>query len=79
MSQLFDLTGSNRSLKIPIGLKTIKAKKICVNHSKMERDARQRVRNLKKFQRTVARNIGRKFKSDNSKTPMDEDDYDYDY
>jgi hypothetical protein len=64
MSQLFDLTGSNRSLKIPLSLKTIKSKKICVNHSKMERDARQRVRNLKKYQRTVERSIGRKLKSE---------------
>jgi hypothetical protein len=63
MSQLFDLTGTNRSLKIPLGLKMINPKKICVNHSKMERDARQRVRNLKKYQRTMERNVGRKLKS----------------
>ena len=72
MSQLFDLTGTNRSLKIPLGLKSIKSKKICVNHSKMERDARRRVRNLKKYQRTVERSIGRKLKSESSKSQLDE-------
>ncbi len=58
----FDLTGSNRSLKIPLGLKGINSKKRCVNHSKMERDARKRVRDLKKYQRTIARNVGRNMK-----------------
>jgi len=57
-----DISGSNRSLKIPLGLKTVKAKKHCVNHSKLERDARARVRNLNKYQRTMARNVGRKIK-----------------
>ncbi len=62
MSSLFDITGSNRSLKIPDGLKGIRSKKICVNHSKMERDARNRVRNLKKYQRSIARNVARTMK-----------------
>jgi hypothetical protein len=62
MTNLFDLTGTNRSLKIPVGLKGIRSKKICVNHSKMERDARNRVRNLKKYQRSIARNVARELK-----------------
>ncbi len=63
MSQLFDISGTDRSLKIPLGLKSINPKKFCVNHSKMERDARQRVRNLNKYQRTISRNIGRNLKN----------------
>lgn len=60
--QSFDISGTNRSLKIPLGLKNISSKKRCVNHSKLERDARARVRNLNKYQRTVARNVGRNMK-----------------
>jgi hypothetical protein len=66
MNTMFDISGTNRSLKIPLGLKTIHSKKICVNHSKMERDARNRVRNLKKYQRTISRNIGRLMKETNN-------------
>ena len=58
----FDLSGTHRSLKIPLGLKRIGSKKICVNHSKMERDARNRVRGLKKYQRSIARNVARVIK-----------------
>ena len=62
MNNLFDISGSNRSLKIPLGLKSIQPKKYCVNHSKLERDARNRVRNINKYQRTIARNNGRSLK-----------------
>ena len=58
----FDIAGTNRSLKIPMGLKKLSPKKYCVNQSKLERDARERVRNIRKYQRTIARNIGRKNK-----------------
>lgn len=55
----FDISGTNRSLKIPLTLKKITSKKFCVNHSKMERDARERVRNLKKYQLSISRREGR--------------------
>ena len=57
-----DISGSNRSLKIPLSLKGINAKKICTNHSKMERDARNRVRALNKYNRTIKRLNARKLK-----------------
>jgi hypothetical protein len=59
---IFDVSGTNRSLKIPLGLKNTSPKKYCVNHSKMERDARKRVRNLNKYKRTVERSVGRDMK-----------------
>ena len=58
----YDISGSNRSLKIPMGLKNISPKKKCVNHSKLERDARNRVRNLNKYKRTISRSFGRNIK-----------------
>lgn len=65
MENIFDISGTNRSLKIPLGLKSIHPKKYCVNHSKLERDARNRVRNINKYQRTIARNVGRSLKEKN--------------
>ena len=58
----YDIRGSNRTFKMPVGLRHIKGKKICVNTSRIQKEARDRVRNIRKFQRTMARKIGRQQK-----------------
>ena len=60
--QEFNLKGSSRKYKIPLGLKHIKAKKVCVNRTKLEQLARKRVRALLKYQRSMNRMAGRKLK-----------------
>ena len=67
-----DISGSNRSLKIPLSLKGIKAKKFCTNHSKMERDARNRVRALNKYSRTIKRITARKIKDNSLQTHVND-------
>jgi hypothetical protein len=72
MTDIYDISGTNRSLKIPLGLKPIHPKKYCVNHSKIERDARKRVRTINKYQRTIARNVSRSLKDMNNVWMNDE-------
>ena len=60
--QLFNIKGSSREHKIPLGLKHIKAKKICVNRTKLEQLARKRVRDILKYKRSMRIMEGRKMK-----------------
>jgi len=60
----YDIRGTNRSFKLPVGLRHIKAKKVCVNASRIEKVARNRVRNIRKFQRSMARKVARQLKED---------------
>jgi hypothetical protein len=79
MNDLFDISGTNRTLKVPIRLKSIKTKKVCINHSKLERDARKRVRSIKKYQITINRKVGRSFKDVRNKMIDDYDEYEEEY